>query len=219
MRKLERGQAPRCLSNYKHGRDKWEVVSTNPQYSEEVWRELNAMQGLFCAYCESSFKQRKHIEHFFRRGQVPQKTFEWANLFGSCSESDSCGNYKDNKAPSTINLAKVCKPDIMNPVDYLFFADDGSVEPQLGLSATDLEIAINTIQVFNLNGSSKLVGKRREAARRELPLAEDYFQVASDSAGTKDLEMEQFLESELSNNLARIESSEHSAVLKQIWAN
>lgn len=99
-----------------------------------------------------------------------------------------------------------------------FFADDGSVEPQLGLSATDLEIAINTIQVFNLNGSSKLVGKRREAARRELPLAEDYFQVASDSAGTKDLEMEQFLESELSNNLARIESSEHSAVLKQIWA-
>lgn len=121
MRKLERGQAPRCLSNYKHGRDKWEVVSTNPQYSEEVWRELNAMQGLFCAYCESSFKQRKHIEHFFRRGQVPQKTFEWANLFGSCSESDSCGNYKDNKAPSTIDLAKVCKPDIMNPVDYLFF--------------------------------------------------------------------------------------------------
>lgn len=218
MRKLKRGQAPRCLSNYKHGRDKWEVVSTNPQYSEEVWRELNAMQGLFCAYCESSFKQRKHIEHFFRRGQVPQKTFEWANLFGSCSESDSCGNYKDNKAPSTINLAKVCKPDIMNPVDYLFFADDGSVEPQLGLSATDLEIAINTIQVFNLNGSSKLVGKRREAARIELPFAEIYYQTASEFMGAEDPEMEQLLDEERKNAWSRIDNAEHSAVLKQIWA-
>lgn len=218
MRKLKRGQAPRCLSKYRYGRDHWGVVSTNTQYNAEVWRQLNNMQGHFCAYCESDLKQKRHIEHFFRCRDVPQKTFDWSNLFGSCDEPDSCGKYKDNKAPVTIELSKVCKPDIMDPADYLFFADDGSVEPQSGLSPADLEIAQNTIHVFNLNGSSKLVGKRREAARRELPLAEDYFQVASDSAGTKDLEMEQFLESELSNNLARIESSEHSAVLKQIWA-
>ncbi|MCK9237357.1 MAG: TIGR02646 family protein [Thiopseudomonas sp.] len=218
MRKLTRGQAPSCLSNYKHGRDKWEVVSTNPQYNEEVWRKLSAMQGSLCAYCESRLKQKKHIEHFFRRGQVPQKTFEWANLFGSCSQPDSCGNYKDNKAPSTIDLAKVCKPDIMDSADYLFFADDGSVEARSGLSPADLEIAQNTIQVFNLNGSSKLVGKRREAARIELPLAEIYYQTASEYAGAEDLEMEQLLDEERSNNLARIESSEHSAVLKQVWS-
>lgn len=217
MRKLARGQAPRCLSSYKHGRDKWEVVSTNPQYNEEVWRELNTMQDLFCAYCESSFKQRKHIEHFFRRGQVPQKTFEWANLFGSCSKSDSCGNYKDNKAPSTIDLAKVCKPDIMDPSDYLLFVEDGSVVPKSGLSRSDFEIAENTIHVFNLNGSSKLVGKRREAARIERLLCDAYYQEASDFCGSTDPEVDQLLEDERNSNLARIENSEHSAVLKQVW--
>lgn len=218
MRKLKRGQAPRCLSKYRYGRDKWRALSTNAQYNAEVWRQLNNMQGHFCAYCESRLKQKKHIEHFFRCRDVQQKTFDWSNLFGSCDEPDSCGKYKDNKAPVTIELSKVCKPDIMDPADYLFFADDGSVEPQSGLSPAGLEIAKNTIQVFNLNGSSKLVGKRREAARVELPLAEAYYQTASEFAGKEDLEMEQLLEDERSNNFARIGSSEHSAVLKQIWA-
>ncbi len=106
----------------------------------------------------------------------------------------------------------------MEPADYLFFADDGSVEARSRLSPADLEIAQNTIQVFNLNGSSKLVGKRREAARIELPLAEIYYQTASEYAGAEGLEMEQLLDEERSNNLARIESSEYSAVLKQVWS-
>ena len=85
------------------------------------------------------------------------------------------------------------------------------------MSAADLEIAINTIQVFNLNGSSKLVGKRREAARIELPLAEIYYQTASAFLGAEDPEMEQLLDEERNNALARIDNAEHSAVLKQVW--
>lgn len=217
MRKLARGQAPGCLSGYRHGRDNWN--STSKSCRDDIRDELKAMQGLFCAYCESRLggHNKRHIEHFYERDKEPQMTFDWSNMFWSCNELDSCGNYKNAEAPTSTYLSKVCKPDIMNPTDYLLFVEDGSVVPKEGLSAADLEIAKNTIQVFNLNASSKLVGKRREAARVELPLAETYYQTASEFAGKEDLEMEQLLEDERNSNFARIENTEHSTVLLQVW--
>ena len=166
MRKLERGQAPVCLSRYKYGRDSWEVITQNESYKDDIWQQLTNMQNAFCAYCESRLHDRKrHIEHFFRRENFPQLTFDWGNIFGSCNEPDSCGNHKDNKAQRGIDLSKVCKPDIMNPVKYLLFLSDGNVMPRHGLEPADAEIAENTINVFNLSGSPKLVGKRRAAMR------------------------------------------------------
>ena len=217
MRQLARGQAPACLSKYKHGRDNWSSTSKNCR--DEIRKELKAMQGLFCAYCESRLNRhdKRHIEHFYERDKEPQKTFDWSNLFWSCNEPDSCGKYKDNKASATIDLTKVCKPDEKDPAGFLLFVADGSVEPQSGLSAADLEVAKNTIQIFNLNGSSKLVGKRRKAAQVERPLAEIYYQTVIEFIGTEDPEMEQLLDEERKNALARIENAEHSAVLKQVW--
>lgn len=217
MRKLHRGQTPNCLSKYRHGSDEWREISKNTQCSAEIWQQIEDMQGSFCAYCESHFNNKKHIEHFFRRRDLPQRTFDWTNLFGSCNEPSSCGGYKDNHAPSSIDLSKVCKPDENDPADYLLFVENGNVVPKEGLSTEDIQIAENTIQIFNLNGSTKLVGKRREAARRELESAKSYFEVANDYAGSDDLDMKDLLENELKDNLARIEKEEHSVVLKQIW--
>lgn len=216
MRKLNRTESPTCLSNYHHGRDEWHCVSGADKV--ELWQQLEAMQGAFCAYCERRLNDKKHIEHFFRRREKPQKTFEWANLFGSCNDLNSCGNYKDNKAPSTIDMAKVCKPDSMDPADYLVFVADGTVVPKEGLSDSDTKIAQNTILIFNLNGNSKLRGKRRQVALIGRQFAQDYFELLNEYSESGDLEVKELLESERNENLAKFENEEHSAVLRQIWS-
>lgn len=216
MRKLNRGTKPKCVEKHRRANSTWKELSTNRECNAEVWQHLETMQGSFCAYCESHLHERqRHIEHFFRRRDVPRMTFEWANFFGSCDEPDSCGKYKDNKASKTIDLAKVCKPDIMNPAEYLLFLSNGHVMPRDGLGAADAEIAENTIKVFNLNGSPKLVGKRRAAMRAERPLAKAYFQAMNDCLGEPDLES--LLGQELEVELARISSSEYSVALRQVW--
>lgn len=207
MRKLDRGQAPACLNNYSHGKNAWNDVSIKDK--EEIWRQLEDMQRMFCAYCECRInleKNNRHIEHFFRRHANPKMTFDWINLFGSCKEPNSCGCYKDNKASSNIDLYKVCKPDTMNPADYLLFVKNGNVVPKEGLSDSDLEIAQNTISLFNLNGNSKLVGKRRAAARRESQNAEEYYQVVLQWKGKADPEMDALLDKQLTDNLENLSS-------------
>ena len=216
MRKLERSPAPACLSRYKHGRDSWTVITESESYKDDIWQQLTDMQNAFCAYCESRLHDRKrHIEHFFKRENFPQLTFDWGNIFGSCNELDSCGNHKDHKTQRSIDLSKVCKPDTMNPAQYLLFLSDGHVMPRDELEPADAEIAENTINVFNLSGSPKLVGKRRAAMRAERPLAEAYFQAMNDCLGEP--ELESLLDQELEVELARISSSEYSVALRQVW--
>lgn len=214
MRKLERGKAPVCLSGYKYGRDSW--ADTTKKCRDEIRNQLAEMQGPFCAYCESYLDKNKHIEHFFRRGKAdsPEKTFEWENLFSSCGHADSCGAYKDSKAKD-VDLSKVCKPDSMNPANYLRFLSDGKIVPQAGLESDDAEIAKNTIKVFNLNRSSRLISKRRDAACIEQEEVEFYYQTAAEFEG--DSEVAGLLQDMRTEALERINKTEHSAVLLQVW--
>ena len=81
MHKLQRGNAPAGLSNYRHGKDNWGALS--PDDKTAIWRELDAMQGQRCAYCESDIADgNKHIEHFHQKDPNPTTTFLWSNLFG-----------------------------------------------------------------------------------------------------------------------------------------
>lgn len=217
MRKLNRGAEPKCVGKHRRANSTWKELSTNRECNAEVWQHLEVMQGSFCAYCESYLHEgQRHIEHFYRRRDVPQMTFEWANFFGSCDEPDSCGKYKDNKASKAIDLAKVCKPDIMNPAEYLLFLSNGHVMPRGGLETANAEVAENTIKVFNLNGSPKLVGKRKEIMRAEQAVVDFYYEAAVESEG--DSEIEAWLEEVQEEVRKRIKKAEHSAVLRQIWS-
>jgi hypothetical protein len=40
----------------------------------------------------------QHIEHFRSQSAHPALTFEWSNLYWSCSQTDSGGHFKDNGA-------------------------------------------------------------------------------------------------------------------------
>lgn len=211
MRKLERTPAPDCLSYFRHGVNNWNDVTS--QHKAEIWQQLEAMQGKFCAYCERSIRYRSydsHIEHFIRRAAAPQTTFDWGNLFGSCNDKNTCGNHKDSQARH-INPAQVCKPDTMDPADYLQFLPDGSVQVNPGVAVSKQRIAENTIAVFNLNADSSLKGRRRVAYDTEKHLAGELLELIELMPDEHDLE------EEYQHNINRILQQEFSAARKIAW--
>ncbi|MEQ1779651.1 MAG: retron Ec78 anti-phage system effector HNH endonuclease PtuB [Nitrosomonas sp.] len=154
MHKLQRGIAPACLANYKHGQDNWNNVTFEDKAA--IWKELDAMQVQRCAYCEATISNgNRHIEHFHQKGPDPKVTFHWPNLFGSCNRAECCGKHKDQCGH--YNPTDLLKPDESDPEHYLVFAPDGSVNPRENLSSTEKKCAIETIRIFNLNGTLKQI--------------------------------------------------------------
>lgn len=159
MKKLNRGNAPTCLNQYQHGRNNWSDVSSG--HKTEIWTQLIQMQGERCAYCECSISRPNcHIEHFVQKGRVPQETFNWDNLFGSCNISGTCGKLKDNVG--RYDHHQVVKPDIDHPDEYLLYINDGTIVPAKGLSAAQQGKAEQTLGVLGLHHSG---GQLREMRR------------------------------------------------------
>jgi uncharacterized protein (TIGR02646 family) len=152
--------SPSCLNGRSHPPNSWKAVYNEDAYKDEIWQKIESMQGKRCAYCENSFSGlQRHIDHFRPRSRFPQDTFNWFNLFGSCSAQNSCGNHKDagtNLQPN-YNPDDLIKPDVDDPAEYLMFSSDGSVTPKAGLLPVQIQKAQLTIDVFGLNGSLRQV--------------------------------------------------------------
>lgn len=148
MHKLQRGNAPDGLDRYRHGKNRWEDVSSEDKSA--IWTALEQMQGRRCAYCESGIDEgRRHIEHFRQRARHQRGTFDWSNLFGSCNRDDRCGKHKDRCTPEYA-LDDLIKPDIDDPEHFFLFVSDGSIALRTGLSAVEQRRAQETLRVFNL---------------------------------------------------------------------
>ncbi|MFH4593979.1 retron Ec78 anti-phage system effector HNH endonuclease PtuB [Vibrio alginolyticus] len=217
MKKLVRGDAPLCLAQFMHGRDNWSVISNNG-LTNEIWEKLNIMQSGFCAYCECQLQEdntKRHIEHFIQKGRDPSKTFDWDNLFGSCNNPNRCGKFKDEDSEAkNIDLAKVCKPDVMDASELILFLNSGKVRSRTTLTPQQKELADNTITVFNLDRDSTLENSRKAAIAGEKSLADSYWEMlANDDTG----ELAVLLEEELSEALIRIKQVEHSTALVHLW--
>lgn len=155
MRRLFRGPAPHCLSNFKHGTHNWDDVDSTQK--AQIWQCLDVMQGLRCAYCEAGIDHRdRHIEHFVQKGRDQTKTFAWSNLFGSCNRDDSCGRFKDGNG-RPYRDQDLIKPDAEDPEAYLVFEPHGAVRPRKGLAQADAVKASETIRIFNLDGVLKAI--------------------------------------------------------------
>jgi uncharacterized protein (TIGR02646 family) len=217
MKMLIRGDAPDCLAQFRHGKDNWSVISSN-SLTNDIWEKLNNMQHGYCAYCECRLSEdntKRHIEHFIQKGQVPRLTFNWDNLFGSCNSPNRCGKYKDDApAAKKIDLAKVCKPDVIDPAKLILFLNSGKVRSRAGLTPQNKELADNTITVFNLDGDSTLENSRKAAIAGEKSLADSYWEMlVTDNTE----ELAELFEKELSEALIRIEKFEHSTALEHLW--
>jgi uncharacterized protein (TIGR02646 family) len=93
MHILIRGQCPACLHRYQHGRDNWDAFHRSPEDVQELRAALSAMHSTQCAYCESQTGGEWHIEHLWPKGEYPQRTFDWPNLFASCNRKETCGTH------------------------------------------------------------------------------------------------------------------------------
>lgn len=148
MRHLSRPAAPACLTaaTYVNWADKAFQANCYPA----VRQALESMHEGRCAYCEREVDKDAHVEHFIQRSRKPQLTFEWSNLFLSCSDLDTCGKYKDHSA-APYQDQDVLKPDVDNPDNYLRFDEHGMIHAQANLSAQERRRALETIRVFHLD--------------------------------------------------------------------
>ncbi len=135
----------------------WRDVSWAEKY--QIRSKLFEMQGPFCAYCERVVtaepeheEKTGHVEHFRRRHDHPELTFDWNNLFYSCSENDSCGKHKDsNKIAGSFQYSDIVDPARENPEDFFYFDTNGGIHPRANLSCENKLRATETIRVFGLD--------------------------------------------------------------------
>lgn len=181
MLRLERSLVaePACLRNY-YATDTWEEVA--PADKAQIRAALETLQGRRCAYCEGSLDELgAHIEHFRRKGRptapsparsFPQLTFEWSNLYWSCDQKESCGQYKDHGA-GAYEVAELLEPGVDDADAYLRFRSDGTIHVR-GKDPTACRRAEETLRVFNLQPRrGRLRAMRKRAAAQYLALADD----------------------------------------------
>lgn len=177
MRFLDRSQAPAptCLASFDHRHHTWDDVTAADRAA--IRAGLTALHGRRCAYCEGSLDQLdEHIEHLCQRSRHPNRTFDWANLFLSCTRMDSCGKHKDTCGQSNAACADhanhchayECKnlidPGREEPERFFRFLSDGSIVLRSGLSDDDAFRARETLRVFSLDARHGRLRKMRARA-------------------------------------------------------
>lgn len=130
---------------------------------------LEKEQSNQCAYTELPLEYEKnnsHIEHLKRKDSAffPKLTFEWTNLFVSCSSDDFGGKYKDGKylkGKTRDDNALIINPSLENPNEYFELTNWGELTIKTDLQGIAKTKAEETIKAFNLNHNS-LQERRRE---------------------------------------------------------
>lgn len=163
MRHLDRARiaAPACLDRFRSNQKTWNDLAWANR--DEIRTQLGVLQNSHCAYCECDLQRetsKPHIDHFEQKSRYPKKTFDWNNLFWSCSHEDTCAKHKDHIVGTYKQPGILLKPDEDHPRRYLFFSSDGRAHPRVGLSIDDTHRALETIRVLALN-DMRLVQMRR----------------------------------------------------------
>ena len=140
----------------------WDHFPQNDK--NQVRDELLRMQNFRCAYCERSIHKNReiedgydgHIEHFRRKNVnfFPEHTFDWENLFYSCSTGSTCGRYKDKYLKNREQYKLLINPCLENPEDFFVFDDRGRIAVRDGLNDFQIKRAEFTIKAFHLDEPS-----------------------------------------------------------------
>jgi len=178
MHRFNRGESPVDFEKIpREHKENWKVFGKNePQKKASLRDALYERQHHYCAYCETPIKvddnnRRKsedyHIEHLESRGRTAKKSFDWNNLFLSCYNKDRCGKYKDDVylKDHSFKIADIIDPSKENPLDFYSFNDVGEIRAVSGASSEIVRKVEETVNIFNLNGSKKLLGIRKTALR------------------------------------------------------
>ena len=166
---------PVGLCNYRHGQHRWSNTSPNQAERAAIWDKLVDMQGKRCAYCEGPLTETdRQIEHFRQRSRYPQGTFDWHNLFGSCTRTATCGDHKDKCG--VYPHQDLIKPDVEDPEAFLVFNPNGTIRPRADLGSYDQYRAESTIRILGLDGALNQI--RLSEVYGYIQTAEDFAEFA-----------------------------------------
>ena len=176
MHRLHRDPAPPAgLRKYQHGKDSWSNTCPSAVERAAIWDKLNAMQAHRCAYCEGPMStDNRHIEHFRQRARYPQGTFDWHNLFGSCTRPGTCGDHKDKCG--AYPHQDLIKPDEEAPEAFLVFTPHGAIRPRANLQTHERHRAEQTIRILALDGALNQI--RRSEVAGYIQTAEAFAEMA-----------------------------------------
>jgi len=181
--RFSRGDSPidfkKISREYKTGK-RWEnFVQNKRDLYFAIRNALYERQQRHCTYCESKIDDKErfegHIEHLERRSDVPNRTFDWNNLFLSCDSSCTCGKFKDalKGDKRKFNVDEIVDQSKENPLDYFDFSENGKVVSTVGATSEIKRKVEETVRIFNLN-ESKLSGTRSCAYRNATDFLETF---------------------------------------------
>jgi len=178
MHRLSQGIPPVKLDKIKTKfHNDYELFLKQDKHEHDLLCEsLYENQGHYCAYCETVIHSvtNGHLEHLERRRDNPKRSFDWTNMFFSCCHEDSCGKFKDDSKPNIVfNIGDIIDPHTEDPQDFFAYDMQGHIFPKSGLPDSEKRRAEETIRVFNLNSSVRLVNIRRNAAISACPMLQD----------------------------------------------
>lgn len=134
----------------------WNEIYSQKKYPNlynDIKATLVEEQGGVSAYTEEllSKDSRTHIDHFRKRDQFPNLTFEWNNLFVDGVSENYGAKFKDNHS----HIKKADYALLISPVEsdverFFSYMENGEIVVAKGLSAQDAKRAAFTIKMFNL---------------------------------------------------------------------
>nr|WP_255806834.1 retron system putative HNH endonuclease [Corynebacterium kalidii] len=159
---------PECLADMRAGQSWGDLPSACKGTVREALEVMHSDLGPpLCSYCEWEIltQEKGHIEHLYPRSIYPDETFSWGNLYLSCNHPDHCGQFKDRSGRPRYRPEDLIRPDNDDPAAFLRCSSSGEIRPREGLSPTDRQRAMTTIDVLGLNAPA-LQGKRRAVVKR-----------------------------------------------------
>lgn len=153
MIKLQRPSKPSCLTPelVQTKTEEFKANGTSVWHIEELKEALLDMSDGKCCYCECNITEESkymEVEHFKCKDKYKNEVLEWLNLLPSCKR---CNGIKHNH---DVLIEPIIDPSTTNPKEHLKYY-------HLTLYAKD-ELGQSTIDVLNLNDSSRLVTPRFE---------------------------------------------------------
>ena len=130
-----------------------------------LFETLVTEQFGLCCYTELNLAEYQdthdlgfHFEHEQPKNLYPQRTFDQSNLLLCVLASQDLSRFQRAKQfgghykMSNYDPNKFISPQLSNCADYfVYVSTDGSIAPSANLDATDLDRAIYTINLLNLN--------------------------------------------------------------------
>ena len=180
MRKINKSESPASFQSFcQHHHTEWsEIHQPNTQsVYDDCLRECEKDQDGLCGYTEISLKETTmHIDHYVKRDFDNRLTFSWENMIAAVKDSRFGADWKDSHIKRVNYDVKSRRYDnILNPVldDFearFVFCTDGAILPK----SADDTLAINTIEIFNLNEVS-LKSRRKNIMQSVRSLIEGGF--------------------------------------------